>query len=328
MNCIDALQLECSYADLSKKFYTPINPIPVNKPKLIIFNEKLAKSLNINLPYDDKETLAQLFSGNRLPKNSNPIAQAYAGHQFGHFSILGDGRAHMIGEQIAPNGKRFDIQLKGSGETPYSRNGDGRAALAPMLREYIISEAMHALKVSTTRSLAVVSTGESIMRSSLMEGAILTRVASSHIRVGTFEYANKMLEHEDLKNLADYTIERHYPELFKHKDPYLSFLKAVISQQAKLIASWMHVGFIHGVMNTDNMAISGETIDYGPCAFMDIFSMNRVFSSIDRNGRYEYGSQAHIAYWNLTKLAESLLPLLNEDLKKAVRLAEVQLKDM
>jgi len=326
MNCIDALQLECSYADLSKKFYTPINPIPVNKPKLIIFNEKLAKSLNINLPYDDKETLAQLFSGNRLPKNSNPIAQAYAGHQFGHFSILGDGRAHMIGEQIAPNGKRFDIQLKGSGETPYSRNGDGRAALAPMLREYIISEAMHALKVSTTRSLAVVSTGESIMRSSLMEGAILTRVASSHIRVGTFEYANKMLEHEDLKNLADYTIERHYPELFKHKDPYLSFLKAVISQQAKLIASWMHVGFIHGVMNTDNMAISGETIDYGPCAFMDIFSMNRVFSSIDRNGRYEYGSQAHIAYWNLTKLAESLLPLLNEDLKKAVRLAEVAIK--
>jgi len=321
MNFSDTWQLENSYADLPGKFYTSINPTLVSAPKLIIFNEKLANSLGIDLSCDDEEILTQLFSGNSLPKNSNPIAQAYAGHQFGHFSILGDGRAHLIGEHIAPDGKRFDIQFKGSGRTPYSRNGDGRAALAPMLREYIISEAMHALNIPTTRSLAVVSTGESIMRSSLKEGAILTRIAKSHIRVGTFEYANKMVDLEGLKALADYAIARHYPKLLNHKNPYLSFLKAVITNQAKLIASWMHVGFIHGVMNTDNMAISGETIDYGPCAFMDIFSMNRVFSSIDSHGRYKYGSQAHAAHWNLTKLAESLIPLLNKNMDEAVKLA-------
>ena len=323
MNHLYTWQLENSYADLPGKFYTCINPTPVNSPKLIIFNEKLAKSLGINLPNNDKEALAQLFSGNALPENVRPIAQAYAGHQFGHFSILGDGRAHLIGEQIAPNGKRFDIQFKGSGQTPYSRNGDGRAALAPMLREHIISEAMHALNIPTTRSLAVVSTGESIMRSSLMKGAILTRVASSHIRVGTFEYASKMLDREHLKTLADYAIARHYPDLIDQENPYLSFLKAVITNQAKLIASWMNIGFIHGVMNTDNIAISGETIDYGPCAFMDIFSLGRVFSSIDHHGRYKYGSQAHAAHWNLTKLAESLLPLLNKNMDEAVKLAEV-----
>ena len=318
---LNSLKLQNSYINLPSQFYTRINPMPVKQPKLIIFNEKLANALGMDLPFDDTEMLGNFFSGNRLPVDLIPIAQAYAGHQFGHFSILGDGRAHLIGEQIMPNGKRFDIQLKGSGQTPYSRSGDGRAALSPMLREYIISEAMHALNIPTTRSLAVVSTGESIMRSSLMKGAILTRIASSHIRVGTFEYANKMLDLEELKALADYAIARHYPELLNQKNPYLSFLKAVIKNQAKLIASWMHVGFIHGVMNTDNMAISGETIDYGPCAFMDIFSMNRVFSSIDSHGRYKYGSQAHAAHWNLTKLADSLIPLLSKNMDEAVKLA-------
>ena len=326
MNYLNTWQLENSYSDLYKQFYTRIDPTPVNNPSLVIFNKVLSKELGINLP-EDKELLAQIFSGNKLPKKAKPISQAYAGHQFGHFSILGDGRAHLIGEQISPNGKRFDIQFKGSGPTPYSRNGDGRAALAPMLREYIISEAMYALNIQTTRSLAVVSSGESIMRSSLTDGAILTRIASSHIRVGTFEYAYKMLDHSAVKQLADYAIKRHFPELISKENPYLSFLKAVISQQAKLIASWMHIGFIHGVMNTDNMAISGETIDYGPCAFMDIFSMNKVFSSIDQNGRYEYGSQAHIAHWNLTKLAETLLPLLHENMDEAIKLAEVAISE-
>ena len=326
MNFLDTWSLENTYTDLPKQFYTIINPTPVNKPKLIIINKELSKLINIDLP-GDKDLLAQLFSGNKLPKKAKPISQAYAGHQFGHFSILGDGRAHLIGEQISANGKRFDIQFKGSGQTPYSRNGDGRAALSPMLREYIISEAMYALNIPTTRSLAVVSTGESIMRSSLMKGAILTRVASSHIRVGTFEYASKMLDGKALKNLADYAIKRHYPELTNQENPYLSFLKAIISSQAKLIAAWMHVGFIHGVMNTDNMAISGETIDYGPCAFMDIFSMGRVFSSIDSHGIYKYGSQAHAAHWNLTKLADSLLPLLHKNMDEALSLAGVAIDE-
>jgi len=318
---LNVWKLENSYADLPKKFYTSINPTPVKAPELIIFNEKLAKSIGIDFSYDDKKILARLFSGNELPETFNPIAQAYAGHQFGHFSILGDGRAHLIGEHISPNGKRFDIQFKGSGQTPYSRNGDGRAALSPMLREYIISEAMHALNIPSTRSLAVVLSGESIVRSSLVKGAILTRVASSHIRVGTFEYASKMLDREDLKALADYAIARHYPELASKENPYLSLLKTVITNQAKLIAAWMHIGFIHGVMNTDNMAISGETIDYGPCAFMDIFSMSRVFSSIDSHGRYKYGSQADAAHWNLTKFAESLLPLLHKNIDEALKMA-------
>ena len=327
MKKIDTWKLENSYANLPTKFYTSLNPTPVRSPELIIFNEKLSKKLDITLPYDDKKTLARLFSGNELPESFSPIAQAYAGHQFGHFSILGDGRAHLIGEHISPNGKRFDIQFKGSGQTPYSRNGDGRAALAPMLREHIISEAMHALNIPSTRSLAVVLSGESIMRSSKVKGAILTRVASSHIRVGTFEYANKMLDREDLKALADYTIARHYPELVDEENPYLSLLRAVITNQAKLIASWMHVGFIHGVMNTDNMAISGETIDYGPCAFMDIFTMDQVFSSIDTHGRYNYGSQAHAAHWNLTKLADSLLPLLHQNIDEAIKIAQVAVNE-
>ena len=327
MNNSFGWRLENSYVGLPENFFTRINPTPVNKPKLLLFNVDLAKSLGIDLPVDDNNILAQIFSGNTLPKDVNPIAQAYAGHQFGHFSILGDGRAHLIGEQITPDDKRFDIQLKGSGPTPYSRNGDGRAALAPMLREYLISEAMHALKIATTRSLALVSTGESVIRASLLDGAILTRVASSHIRVGTFEYANAIQGPEGLKKLTDYAIARHYPELTDQENPYLSFLNAVIERQAKLVAAWMHVGFIHGVMNTDNMTISGETIDYGPCAFMDIFSMGAVFSSIDSNGRYKYGSQAHAAQWNLARLADSLLPILDKNKEKAVKLAEVAIED-
>ena len=320
MNYLNTWQLESSYADLPKQFYTRINPIPVNKPNLVIFNKVLSKELGIDLP-DDKELLAQIFSGNKLPKKAKPISQAYAGHQFGHFSILGDGRAHLIGEQISPNGKRFDIQFKGSGPTPYSRNGDGRAALAPMLREYVISEAMYALNIPTTRSLAVVSTGESIMRSSLTEGAILTRIASSHIRVGTFEYASKMLDRSAVRQLADYSIKRHFPELISQENPYLSFLKTVISQQAKLIASWMHVGFIHGVMNTDNMAISGETIDYGPCAFMDHYNPKTVFSSIDKFGRYSFSNQPPITKWNLSRFAECLIPLIDKDEDVAIKIA-------
>ena len=319
-------RLENSYAGLPEHFFTRINPTPVKEPQLLLFNADLAKSLGIDLPSDDKEMLAQIFSGNSLPEDVNPIAQAYAGHQFGHFSILGDGRAHLIGEQITPDHRRFDIQLKGSGPTPYSRRGDGRAALAPMLREYLISEAMHALKIPTTRSLALVSTGETVFRSSLLDGAILTRVASSHLRVGTFEYAKATQGLEGLKQLADYAIGRHYPELTDQENPYLGLLNAVIEKQAKLVAAWMHIGFIHGVMNTDNMTISGETIDYGPCAFMDIFSMGAVFSSIDSHGRYKYGSQAHAAQWNLARLADSLLPLINKDTGKAVKLAELAIE--
>jgi len=326
MNHSHGWRLENSYSGLSESFFTRINPTPVSEPKLLLFNADLAKSLGIDLPIDDKKMLAQLFSGNTLPEDVNPIAQAYAGHQFGHFSILGDGRAHLIGEQITPDDKRFDIQLKGSGPTPYSRSGDGRAALAPMLREYLISEAMYALNIATTRSLALVSTGESVIRSKLLDGAILTRVASSHLRVGTFEYANAIQGLDGLKQLADYAITRHYPELADQENPYLGLLNAVIERQAKLVAAWMHIGFIHGVMNTDNMTISGETIDYGPCAFMDIFSMGAVFSSIDSRGRYKYGSQAHAAQWNLARLADSLLPLLHKDTEKAVKLAEVAIE--
>jgi uncharacterized protein YdiU (UPF0061 family) len=325
MNYSQDWQLENSYIDLPEQFFTKINPVPVSSPKLLLFNDELSKSLGIDLDLDDEVMLANLFSGNALPKNANPIAQAYAGHQFGQFSILGDGRAHLIGEIISPDGKRYDIQFKGSGQTPYSRGGDGRAAVGPMLREYLISEAMHALKIPTTRSLAVVSTGESIMRSSPLDGAILTRVASSHIRIGTFEYANRMLGYNQLKKLADYAIERHYPDILDHGNTYLSLLNAVIERQAKLVASWMHIGFIHGVMNTDNMSISGETIDYGPCAFMDIFSMDRVFSSIDYRGRYKFGSQAHAAHWNLGRLADSLLPLLHQDTNQAIKIAEESL---
>jgi uncharacterized protein YdiU (UPF0061 family) len=252
---------------------------------------------------------------------AEPLAQAYAGHQFGSFTMLGDGRAILLGEQVTPQGERFDIQYKGSGKTPYSRQGDGRAALGPMLREYIISEALCALGIPTTRSLAVVTTGEPVFRETTLQGAILTRIAASHIRVGTFEYAAARGQPDEIRTLADYTIGRHFPDLTRTGNPYLALLGAVIERQASLMASWLQVGFIHGVMNTDNMALSGETIDYGPCAFMDAYDPNTVFSSIDHNGRYAYGRQSQIARWNLTRFAETLLPLIHEDPQEAVSMA-------
>jgi serine/tyrosine/threonine adenylyltransferase len=311
-----------SYTQLPEAFYKSTNPTPVNSPQLVVLNGTLAKSLGLNIQELQGEEGIAVFAGNKIPEGGSPLAQAYAGHQFGHFTMLGDGRAVLLGEQLTPENKRVDIQLKGPGRTPFSRGGDGRASLGPMLREYIISEAMHALGIPTTRSLAVVSTGEPVYRETVLPGAILTRVAASHIRVGTFQYAARFGTVEDLRALADYTISRHYPDIVDDENKYLSFLKEVIKRQAALIAKWQLVGFIHGVMNTDNMAISGETIDYGPCAFMDEYSPATVFSSIDREGRYAFGNQPYIAVWNLARLAESLLTLLNENQDEAVRLAE------
>lgn len=311
-----------SYIRLPESFYAQLKPVPVRMPRVVMLNHALAESLGLDIRALSKEEAALLFSGNVLPDAAEPIAQAYAGHQFGNFTMLGDGRAILLGEHLTPSGERFDIQLKGSGQTLFSRRGDGRAALAPMLREYIISEAMHALNIPTTRSLAVVATGESVVRETQLPGAILTRVAASHIRVGTFEYAARMVGIEGVRILADYAIQRHYPALDEVENPYLALLNKVIERQASLVAKWLLVGFIHGVMNTDNMAISGETIDYGPCAFMDAYDPSTVFSSIDHNGRYSYNNQAHAAQWNLARFAETLLPLLNAVPEKAVALAE------
>ncbi|MGC4377202.1 YdiU family protein [Fictibacillus sp. Mic-4] len=311
-----------SYARLPESFFTSTRPTPVRSPKLVILNEPLATSLGLNVKKLESEEGAEVFGGNEIPEGAFPLSQAYAGHQFGHFTMLGDGRAILLGEQITPCGERVDIQLKGSGRTPYSRGGDGRAALGPMLREYIISEAMHALGIPTTRSLAVVTTGEPVFRETELPGSVLARVAASHLRVGTFEYAAKWRTKEELQILADYAIKRHYSDVEEDKDRYLSFFQKVMERQAKLIAKWQLVGFIHGVMNTDNMAISGETIDYGPCAFMDAYDPATVFSSIDIRGRYAYGNQPPIAGWNLARLAESLLPLLHEDQEEAIKLAE------
>jgi len=305
-----------SYARLPGAFFTRLNPMPVRAPKLILFNHELAATLGLHAKSLDSDEGAAIFAGNIIPPGAEPLAQAYAGHQFGRFTILGDGRAHLLGEQITQQGERFDIQLKGSGPTPYSRRGDGRAALGPMLREYIISEAMHALGIPTTRSLAVVTTGEDVFRPDPLPGAVLTRVASSHIRVGTFEFAATQSP-QSVRHLADHTLQHHYPELVSQPEPYLALLSAVIERQAFLVARWMLVGFVHGVMNTDNMAISGETIDYGPCAFMDRFSLGAVFSSIDTGGRYAFSHQPAIAEWNLTRFAETLLPLLSDDEKRA-----------
>ena len=312
---------EHSYINLPQDFFAKQSPIEVQNPKLILLNESLLESLGLVKDALSHEAWGSIFSGNTMPEKAYPIAQAYAGHQFGHFTLLGDGRAVLLGEQINPDGVRFDIQFKGSGQTPYSRRGDGRAALGPMLREYIISEAMHALNISTTRSLAVVVTGESIMRDELLPGAVLTRVAKSHIRVGTFQFASTLNDIQKLKALADYTIHRHYPECKEKDNPYLAFLNAVIERQALLVSQWLHVGFIHGVMNTDNMSISGETIDYGPCAFMDHYHPKTVFSSIDRQGRYAFANQAPIAQWNLARFAETLIPLINPDTDKSIELA-------
>lgn len=314
--------LDNSYARLPKSFFSSLKPTPVRSPKLIILNNPLATFLGLNIQALQSDEGVEMLAGNRIPKDALPLAQAYAGHQFGQFTMLGDGRALLLGEQITPLGERFDIQLKGSGKTLYSRRGDGRAALGPMLREYIISEAMHALGIATTRSLAVVITGESVIRESHQPGAILTRVAASHLRVGTFQYVSEWGTIEDLRVLADYTLKRHFPHVEADESRYLSLLQEVIKRQALLIAKWQLVGFIHGVMNTDNMTLSGETIDYGPCAFMDVYDPTTVFSSIDIQGRYSYGNQPHIAEWNLARFAETLLPLLHVDQVQAVKLAQ------
>ena len=310
-----------SYSRLSDAFKEHIEPIAVKNPELVLMNENLAKQLNLDFSKINKNELAALFTGNILPIGSNAIAQAYAGHQFGHFTMLGDGRAVLIGEHLTKNNERYDIQFKGSGKTAFSRNGDGRAALGPMLREYIISEAMHNLKIPSTRSLAVAKTGEEIMRETPLQGAILTRVASSHIRVGTFQYVAARNKKDELEILLNYVIKRHYPELINSKNKALDLLNVLIDKQINLVVNWMRVGFIHGVMNTDNMTISGETIDYGPCAFMDTYDPKTVFSSIDRMGRYAYCNQPAITKWNLSRFAECLIPLIDEDEDKAVKSA-------
>lgn len=318
-------KIENTYRELPQAFFTDIELNPVKNPELIVLNSSLAKDLGLDA--EKLQTQVEILAGNELPKGSKPIAKAYAGHQFGNFTILGDGRAILLGEQITPSGERFDIELKGSGRTPYSRGGDGRASVGPMLREYIISEAMHALGIPTTRGLAVVRTGEKVSRQSPLPGAILTRVASSHLRVGTFEYAASRGNEEELRALADYTIGRHFKNIKNDSNAYLSLLKEVIDRQASLISKWQLVGFIHGVMNTDNTTISGETIDYGSCAFMDVYNPKKVFSSIDRAGRYAYENQPGIGLWNLSRLAETLIPLIDKDTDKSIELCKDALND-
>jgi serine/tyrosine/threonine adenylyltransferase len=314
-------RLEHTYTELPQLFYSDAAPTPVAAPRLVAFNRPLATMLGLDPQVLESPEGDAIFAGTVLPEGGRPIAQAYAGHQFGHFTALGDGRAILLGEQITPRGDRLDIQLKGAGQTRFSRRGDGRAALGPMLREYIISEAMHALGIPTTRSLAVATTGEPVYRETVADGAVLTRVAASHIRVGTMQWAAAHDDVAAMRALADYTLARHYPELAGSPEPYLALLEAIIARQASLIARWQLVGFIHGVMNTDNMALSGETIDYGPCAFMDTYDPATVFSSIDAGGRYAYGNQPPIAQWNLARLAEAMLPLFDEDLDRAVERA-------
>ncbi len=310
-----------TYSKLSNTFKEEVKPTPVHNPELVVLNDRLAQYLNLDFSKIKKDDLSQIFSGNSLPKGSLTLAQAYAGHQFGHFTMLGDGRAVLLGEHLVNNVNRFDIQFKGSGRTSFSRSGDGRAVLGPMLREYIISEAMHALNIPTTRSLAVVKTGEKIVRENLLTGAILTRVASSHIRVGTFQYIAAKQNINDLNILIDYTINRHYPEIKFSKNKVLDLLNLVMERQCKLVVNWMRVGFIHGVMNTDNMAISGETIDYGPCAFMDHYNPKTVFSSIDKFGRYSFFNQPPITKWNLSRFAECLIPFIDNNEDKSIQLA-------
>ena len=311
-----------SYQNLPQDFFERINPVPVKDPQLIIFNNDLGKSLGIDQKINKKE-LANIFSGNEILKGSSPIALAYAGHQYGNFvNQLGDGRAVLLGEVSTPNQERFDMQLKGSGQTRFSRQGDGRSPLGPVIREYVVSEAMNALGIPSTRSLAAVTTGEKVFREVILPGGILTRIAKSHIRVGTFEYFAAQKNTENLKTLADYTIKRHFPSLKDVANPYLSLLEIVSERQIELISKWMGVGFIHGVMNTDNTSIVGETIDYGPCAFMDEYNPSTVFSSIDAHGRYAFGNQPLIAQWNMACFANSLLGLIDKDTEKATDKAQ------
>ena len=312
-----------TYAALPANFFARVAPTPVASPRLIKLNRPLAVQLGLDPQLLASPEGAEILSGKRLPDGADPIAMAYAGHQFGHFvPQLGDGRAILLGEVIDGDGVRRDIQLKGSGPTPFSRRGDGRAALGPVLREYIVSEAMAALGIPTTRSLAAVVTGENVMRETMLPGAVLTRVASSHIRVGTFQFFAARGDTVGLRRLADHVIARHYPDAATSDRPYQALLGSVIARQAELLARWLLIGFIHGVMNTDNCSISGETIDYGPCAFMDQYDPATVFSSIDEQGRYAYANQPRIALWNLTRLAECLLPLFSDDQEKAI--AEAQ----
>lgn len=318
---------EHSYARALEGFYAPAKPTPVRAPRLLKLNVPLAEQLGLDVQALQSTQGAAIFSGNALPTDAEPIALAYAGHQFGHFvPQLGDGRAILLGEAIGRDGKRRDVQLKGAGQTAFSRRGDGRAALGPVLREYLISEAMTALGIPATRALAVVATGEPVYRETVLPGAVFTRVAQSHIRVGTFQFFARHGEAHDIKRLADYVLQRHYPELVSDPQPYLALLDAVMGRQIDLVARWMLVGFIHGVMNTDNMSIAGETIDFGPCAFMDAYHPGTVFSSIDEGGRYAYANQAPIAQWNLARLAETLLPLLDTDRSRAVSIATEHLQ--
>jgi uncharacterized protein YdiU (UPF0061 family) len=322
----DLFHFENSFAQLPPRFYAPLPPTPVREPKLIKLNDGLARQLGLDPAALASPEGVAVLAGNRIAEGSEPLAAAYAGHQFGNFvPQLGDGRAILLGEVIARNGVRYDIQLKGAGPTPFSRRGDGRAALGPVLREYIVSEAMAALGVPTTRALAALATGEITMREEPLPGAIVVRVAQSHIRVGSFQYFAAREDVEGVKILADYVIARHYPDVAKADNPYRALLDGVIARQAALVAQWLCLGFIHGVMNTDNMTISGETIDYGPCAFMDTYHPATVFSSIDSQGRYAYGNQPRIAVWNLTRLAETLLPLIDENQDAAIKQAEESL---
>lgn len=314
------MHLEYTYRDrLSGIFYNQQSPVSVDDPEMVCFNEALAKEINLRNELGNSETAIDFLSGKKVLKNTFPIAQAYAGHQFGQFTMLGDGRAVLLGEHVF-EGNRWDIQLKGSGITKYSRRGDGRATFTSMLREYLMSEAMHHLGIKTTRSLAVVKTGEPVHRERVNEGAVLTRIAESHIRVGTFEYARFYTN--ELESFTKYVIGRHDSDLLESENYALDFLSSVMNRQIELIVNWMRVGFIHGVMNTDNMSIAGETIDYGPCAFMNTYHPKTVFSSIDRQGRYAYDNQPYITHWNLSILANAILPLINGEEKKAIEMAE------
>ncbi len=315
-----------SYTNLPMDFYSESIPTTVQTPKILLYNNKLADKISVLQGASDVE-IASYLSGKVLSGDSTCISQSYCGHQFGYLSMLGDGRATLLGEHICSDGERLDIQLKGSGRTPYSRNGDGKANVGPMIREYIISEAMHYLNISTTRSLAVIQTGEKILRNKIVDGAILTRVAKSHIRVGTFEFARQSNDYHLIKSIADYSIWRHYPESLSDENPYLSLFKNILKKQVKLATDWMRVGFVHGVLNTDNVLISGETIDYGPCAFMDMYNVNTVFSSIDHGGRYSYGNQPQITIWNMYRLAETLISLIHDNENTAAAMLQKELSD-
>lgn len=316
-----AWNFDNTYKDLASFLFREQAPSPVREATTVLWNKDLAEELGLVFLTEDEDQVAAIFSGNELPTGAIPIAQAYAGHQFGHFNILGDGRAILLGEQITPDENRVDVQLKGAGRTPYSRRGDGRATLSSMLREYLISEAMYHLGISGTRSLAVVATGEPVYREQVQDGAVLTRIASSHIRVGTFEFVRQYDNKEDIQQFMDYVVQRHYPKLKGAENLPLAFLDAVMNRQIELVVEWMRVGFIHGVMNTDNVSIAGETIDYGPCAFMNAYNPNTVFSSIDRHARYAFGNQPRIAHWNMMAFAGTLLPIIDEDEEVATQKA-------